>query len=337
MKKLLLLMTIAALATLVVSCGPPPTGYYPTTTPTVVAPNPTDAPKPTDTPSPTNTPSPTVKPKDTPAPIPPTPQVVDNPCPPPISRIKPSAQAIAEVKPGEATHMNVSRFLPPDVAAPGGANESNYLVTLAEGVKWVKVHYDGSGYNYPESMTKADKDCQLATETLGRGENWPESMANIPSGILVFHHPFGVVDQNSYPDLIYRVEWEDAQGTHVWPEQIVQQPIPGPAGAQPTAQPVLTKGDLGGGKPKVVSMKPGFYYIFNVSCEGCVAGEENVYLVKYTGTGAKVEVPDGSARYFSTGYSLDLVIAEASADPRDHHPAFLPAWLLIDDVTMISF
>lgn len=314
----LLLVAIAALATLVVSCSPPPTGYYPTTAPTAIAPSPIPT---------------AIAP--TPAPIPPSPptpaptQVTSNGCPP-GRFVKASGKLSVSINPGEAMHINVSRRLPPEVASATPANESNYLLTLAPNVTSATIVIDGSAYAYPLSMKDAGVTCQIWAETALRGGNWPTLIPGIPTGIFEYHIPGGQeINQNAWPDIVYQVIWTDATGVHTWPN------ANGQGGSD--VVPVYEKYQIGAGKNVMVEMKTGFYYHYNLACDGCTRGVEDNYVVKFSGTGARVVVPEGSVWAYSPNYPMSNLESDTHTDPNDRWPSFLPGWLNISGVTLISF
>ena len=146
------------------------------------------------------------------------------------------ADNVAELKPGEALVINVSRDMPSGQDSAGPQNESVAMVTLASNVKWARLVFDGTGYVYPDRITLSVSGCQADIETMQN--NWPDRLTAVPDGILVFHHPYGQIEQTAqrWPDLIYSITYEDGSGVHTW-----QNPTPR-ADARMTPMPVADPG-----------------------------------------------------------------------------------------------
>jgi hypothetical protein len=108
-------------------------------------------------------------------------------------------------------------------------------------------------------------------------------------------------------------------------------PLPTPTSTpSPTSSvcPSLGGMHLGAGKQFIVTMYNGCYYHFNVACDGCQAGEEDNFVVYYSGNTVDVIVPEGSVWQ----YGREPNQREVCMDTMDHWPEDLPSFLNLQGV-----
>ncbi len=91
----------------------------------------------------------------------------------------------------------------------------------------------------------------------------------------------------------------------------------------------------GAGKQFNITMQGGCYYHFNVACHGCLAGQENNYLIYYSGNSIRVTVPEGSTWQYGSEPTANQFSSDCATSSIDFWPAQLPAFLNISGVRQI--
>lgn len=140
-------------------------------------------------------------------------------CPPPIANIANGALISATLQfTDTALYVNVSRDMPSNIAFAGPGSESNALLSLGTGITKVELWIDGNASVYSIEMTKSTTGCALWQHTINQGGNWPSSLTGIPSGVVQYHAPYGIVEQpqgyDRWPDIVYGIRWWDSGGEH---------------------------------------------------------------------------------------------------------------------------
>lgn len=92
---------------------------------------------------------------------------------------------------------------------------------------------------------------------------------------------------------------------------------------------------LGAGKQFRITMQNGCYYHFNISCNGCASGQENNYVVNYSGDPMDVIVPDGSVWQYGYEPTYNQFSADCGSSSNDFWPEQLPTFLNFSGVRQI--
>ncbi len=92
---------------------------------------------------------------------------------------------------------------------------------------------------------------------------------------------------------------------------------------------------LGAGKQFNVTLQSNCYYHFNIACNGCVAGQENNYLVYYVGSAIQVTVPEGSVWQYGTEPTAEQFSSDCSASSIDFWSSQLPSFLNVSGIQQL--
>lgn len=181
-------------------------------------------------------------------------------------------------------------------------------------------------------------------------ETWTKGTVEIkkPNGAYVTVLPFAVLNSLTLEQLrsqTFNCEI-DVQETSVpiqetavplEPTRVPEPPAPSeptraaePPPIEPSPVVVLCpSAHLGAGKPVRVTMVAGCIYHFNVACNGCVAGQEDNYVVYYDGATVEVTVPEGSVWQFDQLPDPNWHVCQ---EEQDRWPRSLPSFLNISGV-----
>ena len=115
------------------------------------------------------------------------------------------------------------------------------------------------------------------------------------------------------------------------PPTAIPSPLPATALAAVTCQ----SSHLGAGKQFSITLQNNCYYHFNIACNGCVAGQENNYLVYYVGNPVQITIPEGSVWQYGYEPTAEQFSSDCDASSKDFWSSQLPSFLNIAGIQQL--